>query len=214
MFVWHRQTELWVKAQAEHSVALPGLNSGGTPGKWCCISNLPPSGRAKAGSRSSFPQADEGEHPQVLWMWQSSTHHSDGTLGWNVCLARILLQSSPDGQASRCFLQSVTQRSLNFYSLDGLGSNTCTNKSPDVCSLWLRTSLFPHPSSLASSYRYLISCVDCALPSSLLTHVSCCCWVEQHRQRGGGWSLWSSQTTLLPEKLGDKNLQEGDQNTV
>lgn len=34
-------------------------------------------------------------------------------------------------------------------------------------SLWLRTSLFPHPSSSTSSYRYLIACVDSAWPSSL-----------------------------------------------
>lgn len=58
-------------------------------------------------------------------------------------------------------------------------------------SLWLGTSPFPHPSSLASSYRYLISCVGFCLPLCpvQLTHVSCGCWVEQHRQRGGGWSL-------------------------
>lgn len=117
--VYVRQTQLWVKAwvtafpaqaslqeRAEHGAALPGLKTQrGTTQKWCCLTNLQdPGAGGKAGSRSSFPEADEGEHPQVLWMCWSSSHHTHGMLGRDTCLVTILLQSSPDGQVSRCFL--------------------------------------------------------------------------------------------------------------
>lgn len=105
-----------------------------------------------------------------------------------------------------------------FYSLDGLVSNTDTNKSPDVCFPIAEDIPFPHPSGLASSYTYLTSFVDSCLAFLSAQCSSHTCpaaagWNSAGRGEEAG-ACWNLQAILLPVKLGDKDLQEGDQNAV
>lgn len=72
-------------------------------------------------------------------------------------------------QMVRYFLAGSDSTQANFlYSgWPCSDTNTDANKCPDVCFPVAEDIPFPHPSSSASSYRYLISCDDFCLASSL-----------------------------------------------
>lgn len=111
------------------------------------------------------------------------------------------LREPSDGHVSRCFLAANDSTWANFL-WSGWSWFKYRYEALIYASLWLRTPPFPHPCSLASSYRYLISCVDFCLAflsaqCSSHTAPAAAGWNSTGRGEEAG-ACWNLHTILLP----------------
>lgn len=153
----------------------------------------------------------------------SRAHPSDPMACWAEMHAQslaILLQSSPDGRVSRCFLAGSDSALRRLISLvfSALVPNIGRYKSPDVCYLIAEDIPFSCPSGLTSCYRYMIPSVDfCPALHSVQCSSDVC-------PAAGGWDLAQAEGRRLElcgfreyyclKRWETSNLQERDQTTV